>query len=91
VLAEIIASDVFLLVSFNHTIEAVIQNNLKAGANPKALAQLDDYKRKHKRKKEPSPARDCEIKWLPSGSNGTTRGLPILVARVTSRKCTRIF
>jgi len=45
VLAEIIASDVSLLVTFNHAIESVIQNNPKAGANPKALAQLDGYKR----------------------------------------------
>jgi hypothetical protein len=40
VLAEIIASDVSLLV-----IEGVIKNNPKARANPKALAQLDGYKR----------------------------------------------
>jgi hypothetical protein len=45
VLAEIIASDVSLLVTFNQAIEAVIQNNPKARANPKALAQLDGYKR----------------------------------------------
>ena len=45
VLAEIIASDVSLLVTFNEAIEAVIQNNQKARANPKALAQLDGYKR----------------------------------------------
>jgi hypothetical protein len=45
VLAEIIASDVSLLVTFNHAIEAVVQNNPKAGGNPKALAQLDGYKR----------------------------------------------
>lgn len=43
--AEIIASDVALLVTFNHAIDAVIQNNPKARANPKALAQLDGYKR----------------------------------------------
>ena len=43
--AEIIASDVSLLVTFNHAIEAVIQNNPKAQADPKALAQLDGYKR----------------------------------------------
>ena len=42
--AEIIASDVSLLVTFNHAIEAVIHNP-KAQANPKALAQLDGYKR----------------------------------------------
>jgi hypothetical protein len=41
VLAEIIASDVSLLVTFNHAIDGVIQNNPKARANPKALAQLD--------------------------------------------------
>jgi hypothetical protein len=45
VLAEIIASDVSLLVTFNHAIDGVIQNNPKARANPKALAQLDRYKR----------------------------------------------
>jgi hypothetical protein len=45
VLAEIIASDVSLLVTFNATIDAVIKNNPKARANPKALAQLDGYKR----------------------------------------------
>ena len=42
VLAEIIASDVSLLVTFNHAIDGVIQNTR---ANPKALAQLDGYKR----------------------------------------------
>ena len=45
VLAEIIASDVSLLVTFNHAIDSVLQNNPKARANPKALAQLDGYKR----------------------------------------------
>jgi len=45
VLAEIIASDVSLLVTFNQAIKSVIQNNPKARANPKALAQLDGYKR----------------------------------------------
>jgi hypothetical protein len=45
VLAEIIASDVSLLVTFNHAIDGVIQNNPKARANPKALAQMDCYKR----------------------------------------------
>jgi hypothetical protein len=45
VLAEIIASDVSLLVTFNHAIDSVIQNNPKARGNPKALAQLDGYKR----------------------------------------------
>ena len=45
VLAEIVASDVSLLVTFNHAIDSVIQNNPKARANPKALAQLDGYKR----------------------------------------------
>jgi hypothetical protein len=34
-----------LLVTFNHAIDGVIQNNPKARANPKALAQLDGYKR----------------------------------------------
>ena len=41
VLAEIIASDVSLLVTFNQAIDGVIQNNQKARQNPKALAQLD--------------------------------------------------
>ena len=45
VLAEIIASDVSLLVTFNQAIEGVIRNNQKARQNPKALAQLDGYKR----------------------------------------------
>ena len=45
VLAEIIASDLSLLVTFNHAIDGVIQNNPKARANPKALAQMDCYKR----------------------------------------------
>jgi hypothetical protein len=45
VLAKIIASDVSLLVTFNHAVDGVIQNNPKARANPKALAQLDGYKR----------------------------------------------
>src|SRR5215470_13861232 len=45
VLAEIIASDVSLLPTFNHAIDGVIHNNPKARANPKALAQLDGNKR----------------------------------------------
>jgi hypothetical protein len=45
VLAEVIASDVSLLVTFNHAIDGVLQKNPKARANPKALAQLDGYKR----------------------------------------------
>lgn len=45
VLAEIIASDVSLLVTFNQAIDDVIKNNEKARYNPKALAQLDGYKR----------------------------------------------
>ena len=44
VLAEIIASDVSLLISFNRSIDAVIKNNQKARENPKALAQLYGYK-----------------------------------------------
>jgi len=43
-LAEIIASDVSLLATFNHAIHSVIQNNPRARGNPKALAQLDGYK-----------------------------------------------
>jgi len=38
-LAEMIASDVSLLVTFNHAIDGVIQNNPKARANPKALLE----------------------------------------------------
>ena len=45
VLAEIIASDVSLLITFNQAIDGFIQNNQKARQNPKALAQLDGYKR----------------------------------------------
>lgn len=45
ILAEVIASDAALLVSFNQAIEGVIRNNAKARENPKALAQLDGYKR----------------------------------------------
>src|SRR5580765_2353314 len=45
VLAKIIASDVSLLVTFNQAIDGVNQNNQKARQNPKALAQLDGYKR----------------------------------------------
>ncbi len=45
ILAEIISSDVALLVTFNQAIENVIKNNQKARQNPKALAQLDGYKR----------------------------------------------
>jgi hypothetical protein len=45
VLAEIISSDVALLVTFNQAIDGVIKNNQKARRNPKALAQLDGYKR----------------------------------------------
>src|SRR5437879_7289857 len=41
VLAEIIASGVSLLVTFNNAIDGVITNNPKARANPKALAQFD--------------------------------------------------
>jgi len=44
-LAEIISSDVAVLVTFNRAIERVIKNNQKARQNPKALAQLDGYKR----------------------------------------------
>lgn len=44
-LAETIGSDVSLLVTFNQAIEGVVQNNHKAKQNPKALAQLDGYKR----------------------------------------------
>ena len=40
ILAEIISSDVALLVTFNQAIEGVIKNNQKARQNPKALAQF---------------------------------------------------
>src|SRR5437867_13006342 len=45
ILAEIIASDVSLLATFNKAIDSVIQNNEKARANRKELGQLDGYKR----------------------------------------------
>jgi len=45
ILAEIISSDVSLLVTVNQAIEGVLRNNQKARQNPKALAQLDGYKR----------------------------------------------
>ena len=32
-------------MTFNHAIDGVLQKNRKARANPKALAQLDGYKR----------------------------------------------
>jgi hypothetical protein len=44
ILAEIISSDVALLVTFNQAIDGVLKNNQKARQNPKALAQLDGYK-----------------------------------------------
>jgi hypothetical protein len=44
VLAKIIANDA-LFVTSNHVIDGVLQNNPKARANPKALAQLGAYKR----------------------------------------------
>jgi hypothetical protein len=44
ILAEIISSDVALLVTFNQAIDGVLKNNQKARQNPKALAQLDSYK-----------------------------------------------
>ena len=45
ILAEIISSDVSLLVTVNQAIEGVLRNNQKARENPKALTQLDGYKR----------------------------------------------
>jgi hypothetical protein len=42
-LAEIISSDVALLVTFNQAIDGVIKNNQKAKQDPKALAQLAGY------------------------------------------------
>jgi hypothetical protein len=45
ILAEIISSDVSLLVTVNQAIEGVLRNNQKARGNPKALTQLDGYKR----------------------------------------------
>jgi hypothetical protein len=44
VLAEIIASDVSLLVTFNHAIDGVFQNNPKARANFKALSATGQVK-----------------------------------------------
>src|SRR5215831_12223259 len=40
ILAEIINSDVALLVTFNQAIEGVIRNNQKARQNPKALVSI---------------------------------------------------
>ena len=34
-----------LLVTFNQALDGVLKNNQKARQNPKALAQLDGYKR----------------------------------------------
>ena len=45
VLAEIILSNVSLLVTFNKAIDSVIHDNPKVRANPKALVQLDGFKR----------------------------------------------
>jgi hypothetical protein len=45
ILAEVISSDVALLVTINKAIDGVLKNNVKARSNPKALAQLDGYKR----------------------------------------------
>jgi hypothetical protein len=45
ILAEVIASDAAWLVAFNKATDAVLQQNLKARSNPKALATLDSYKR----------------------------------------------
>jgi hypothetical protein len=45
VLAEMIASDVSLPVTFNQAIECALKNNQKARQNPKAPAQLYGYKR----------------------------------------------
>lgn len=44
-LAKINASDVPLLVTFVHANDGVLQKNPKGRRNPKALAQLDGYKR----------------------------------------------
>ena len=41
VLAELIASDVSLLVTFNQAIDGVIQKQSESRANPKALTQLN--------------------------------------------------
>jgi hypothetical protein len=41
VLAEIIASDVSLLVAFNHAIDGVIQNHPTARANPKGVGAME--------------------------------------------------
>jgi len=40
ILAEIISSDVALLVTFNQAIENVIRNNQKARQNPKAISPI---------------------------------------------------
>ena len=43
VLAELIASDVSLLVTFNQAIDGVIQNNQEARQNPKALVTFSQF------------------------------------------------
>jgi hypothetical protein len=45
VLAEVIASDAAWLVAVNRAIDGVMESNLKARNNPKALNTLDSYKR----------------------------------------------
>ena len=45
VLVELISDDVAWLVTINGAIKKVLKLNLKAKGNPKALKQLDDYKR----------------------------------------------
>src|SRR4029079_9720255 len=45
VLAEMIASDVSLLVTLHTAIDGVRKTNANDSANPKALGQLDGYKR----------------------------------------------
>jgi hypothetical protein len=42
---RILAEIMWLLVTFNQAIEGVIKNNQEARQNPKALAQLEGYKR----------------------------------------------
>lgn len=45
ILAEVIASDASLLHTFNRAIDAVLAKNQRAAENPRALSQLDSYKR----------------------------------------------
>jgi hypothetical protein len=47
ILAEIISSDVALLVTFNQAIDGVLKNNQKARQNPKALEEISTNDESH--------------------------------------------